>query len=337
MAKTLAALQRALDARQEIDQGMLRYVLDQSRDCIKILSAEGLVQYINSEGQCALSVSDISKVVGKYWPDLWPADSQPLIEEALLAADKSSGTIIEAWRPDQKGEKRWWQISVSPLRESAGNLVGILTISRDITEHVRSREIERTMALEMKHRLRNAYTVASAIVTQSARGDPQQRDFAESVTARLADVAMSQARLLDAGHKSWVLAELIKTLVEAHGDNAAGIKFTGPVHASVNGHEAMLVALVLGELTNNSLKYGALRAGRMVHLTWTHSGGLKLRWREALMEPLRGPLGARDQGSGYSLMSRMAKSQRASFQFGIIDHELHVELALAAAQKEAES
>lgn len=227
MAEILMALRRSLSAGRKIDQNMLRYVLDQSRDCIKILTAEGRVEYVNSEGQCALHIGDISKVLGSYWPDLWPEESRPVIEEALLTADKSNGTTLEAWRPNERGEPRWWQISVSPLCEESGETVGILTMSRDVTEHVRSREIERTMALEMKHRLRNAYTVASAIVSQSARGDEQQRAFAETVTARLADVALSQARLLEAGQKSWILADLIRTLVEAHGDHADGIRYKG--------------------------------------------------------------------------------------------------------------
>jgi PAS domain S-box-containing protein len=329
MANTLAALRRSLSAAHKIDQDMLRYVLDQSRDCIKILSAEGRVEYINSEGQCALKLKDVSTILGSYWPDLWPAESRPIIEEALSAAATHQGTTLEAWRPDEHDDKRWWQISVSPLLEATGELVGVLTMSRDITDHVRSREIERTMALEMRHRLRNAYTVASAIVSQSARGNFHQKAFAETVTARLADVALSQVRLLEAGQKSWTVAELIRTLVEAHGDGAGGIKFTGPAHATIDGHEAMLVALVIGELTNNSLKYGALRAGKIVHLTWTSGSALKLRWREPLAAPLTGPLGARDHGSGYSLMSRMARSQKAKFEFEASDLELKASLTLA--------
>lgn len=328
MGGKLAALRRSLDASTKIDQAMLRYVLDQSRDCIKILSPNGRVEYINSEGQCALNISDFSKVCGAHWPDLWPDESRPIIEEALLAAGKADGTTFEAWRPDQHGEARWWQISVSPLLEPTGELIGILTISRDVTEHVRTREAERTMALEMKHRLRNAYTVASAIVTQSARGDDVQKSFAETVTARLADVALSQARLLEAGGKRWSVAELIHTLVEAHGDGAGGIKYTGTAEATVDGHEAMLVALVVGELTNNSLKYGALKAGKPLHLSWTNGNGLTLRWRERLQTPLVGPLGARNRGSGYSLMTRMARSQRATFDFEADDRELRATLII---------
>lgn len=332
MADKLVALRRSLDAMGTIDQRMLRYVLDQSRDCIKILSPAGCIEYINSEGQCALHVTNLGAVLGRSWSNLWPEPSRPVIERALEDARCKQGSTFEAWRPGRDGEPVWWQISVSPLQEKTGELVGILTISRDVTDLVRLRESERTLALEMKHRLRNAYMVASAIVTQSARGDPTQRDFADTVTARLANVALSQTRLLEAGQQSWTLIDLVQTLVQAHGEGASGVRYTGAASVTVDGHEAMLVALVLGELTNNSLKYGALLIGQPVKVSWSIQEGeaLVIRWCEPLAKPLDFPLGARDLGSGYSLMARMARSQKAIFEFEASAAELIATLTLRA-------
>lgn len=330
MADKLVALRRSLDAVGAIDQRMLRYVLDQSRDCIKILNPAGLIEYINSEGQCALHLTNLGIVLGRSWTALWPKESRPAVQGALDEAKSSQGSTFEAWRPGTDGEKVWWQISVSPLRESSGELVGILTISRDVTDLVRLRDGERTLALEMKHRLRNAYTVASAIVTQSARGNETQREFADTVTARLADVALSQTRLLEAGEKSWTLSDLVRTLVKAHGEGAAGVCFTGAAGTAVDRHEAMLIALVLGELTNNSLKYGALTVGKPVKVAWStqKADALVIRWREPLAKPLDVPLGARNLGSGYSLMARMARSQKALFEFEADHAELRATLTL---------
>lgn len=329
MSKKRVALRRSLVEAVKIDQNMLRYVLDQSRDCIKILSPAGHVEYINSEGRCVLEITDFSSVCGKRWPDLWPEESRPTIEQALSNAQNGECSEIEAWRPDRRGETRWWQISVSPLLETSSDLAGILIISRDVTGAVKLREAEQTLTLEMRHRLRNAYTVASAIVMQSARGNAASRDFAETVCARLADVALSQTRLLEAGRKSWALADLVHTLVEAHGDGASGIRYAGNADASVDGHEAMLIALVVGELMNNSLKYGALKLRKAVSLSWTLDGdALGVHWREPVPKSVGHTMQARDAGSGYSLMERMARSQRAMFDYAVSDRELNVRLKL---------
>lgn len=327
---TSVANRRSLSEAVKIDQGMLRYVLDQSRDCIKILGPEGSVDYINSEGRCALELENVEATLGKPWPELWPEHARPQVEEALRKAQAGESSQIEAYRPSRSHESRWWQASVSPLMEEDSELAGVLVISRDITDLVQLRESERTLLLEMRHRLRNAYTIASAVVMQSATAERSAQPFADTVAARLADVALSQTRLLEAGAKSWALNELIATLVEAHGEGANAIRYAGTAEATVDGHEAMLIALVVGELINNSLKYGSLRKGKSVSLSWSNQDGqLALLWRESLPSPPRGQLGPRDPGSGYAMMARMARAQRAQFEHAIRERELQVSLKLA--------
>lgn len=329
MTDNIAVMRHSLSEAVKIDHGMLRYVLDQSRDCIKILGPGGEINYINSEGRCALAISDYSKVCGRPWRTLWPEESRPIIDQAIARAQAGESSEIEAPRIDSKGETKWWRVGVSPLLERNDELAGILTISRDVTDHILVRESEQTMAMELRHRLRNAYTVASAILMQSARGDTLAQPFAEKVASRLADVAISQTRLLEAGQKNWALSELIGTLVAAHGDGALGIRYAGDAHASVDGRKAMLISLVVGELTNNSLKYGALRQNRPIALSWTiDSGRLVLLWREPLAEDAGNAFEPRNAGSGYSLMKRMAQAQRASFDHKIANNELLVSLEL---------
>lgn len=329
MSDNQSALRQSLRGLR-IDRDMLRYVLDQSRDCIKILGPHGHIEYINSEGRCALHVSNYSAMLGRHWPELWPEESRPTIEKALVDALRGESSEVEAHRPDPRGETTWWRISVSPLLEEDGELTGILTLSRDISSHVQLREAEQTLALELRHRLRNAYTIASAIVMQSASA-PDNKAFAETVCSRLADVALSQTRLLEAGHKRWALSELVHTLVSAHGAGATGIRYAGNADATVDGQEALLIALVLGELTNNSVKYGALRRRKPVSLSWVlDDGRLTLHWREPVPLADGNGLEARDEGSGYSLMQRMARSQKARFSAAVEKGLLLVTLTVGA-------
>jgi PAS domain S-box-containing protein len=323
------ALQRSLSGAASIDQSMLRYVLDQSRDCIKILGPGGEVQYINSHGRCAFEIEDFAAIEGKPWTELWPPESREVVTRAPKDAQAGQSSEIEALRPDARGEERWWRTSVSPLLEGDGELVGILIISRDITSHVALRNSERTLALEMRHRLRNAYAVASAIVMQSARGDRDRVKFAELVCARLANVALSQTQLLDAANRTWALSDLVRTLIAAHGEGAMKIRYAGDVQATLDGHAAMVVALVIGELTNNSLKYGALRDGRSVSLmAAVDDSTVTIRWQERTNSSAGARLAARDEGSGYSMMERMARAQRATFEHELKDGCLFVTLRL---------
>ena len=98
---------------------------------------------------------------------------------------------FEAFCPTAKGEPRWWDVTVSPLRDEHGELRGLISISRDVSADVRARELRETTAAEMKHRLRNAYALTSAIVTDE-RARPRR-------ASRL------RARDRRAGSSNWAL------------------------------------------------------------------------------------------------------------------------------------
>lgn len=98
MSEISTALRRSLSESIKIDQGMLRYVLDQSRDCIKILDDGGRVTYINSEGGCALHIDDVDAVYGKPWTNLWPDESKAVIESVVAKARAGESSEFEACR-----------------------------------------------------------------------------------------------------------------------------------------------------------------------------------------------------------------------------------------------
>ena len=92
------------------------------------------------------------------------------------------------------------------------------------------------------------------------------------------------------------------------------------------GEQAVrLLALVLGELATNSLKYGALRERQTVSIVAEIDDGvLKLEWREPLAAALAGP--SPSEGSGFRLMERMARAHRGSFKVTGSDGELVAQL-----------
>lgn len=63
-----------------------RTVLESSPDCIKILDAEGRIQFMNINGQCAMEIDDFTKIKNKYWWQMWGDESRQMLEDAVIKA-----------------------------------------------------------------------------------------------------------------------------------------------------------------------------------------------------------------------------------------------------------
>ncbi|MEO8137601.1 MAG: PAS domain-containing protein, partial [Betaproteobacteria bacterium] len=197
-------------------------MLDQSTDCVKILSPEGRVEYINQNGRCTMEIDDFAAVSGQSWPDFWPAESRGPIEDAIRAAREGRGSRFEAFCPTIKGTPKWWDVSVSPIddRSDFQNPAGghgvfaIVAISRDITERRQHAESVQTISQEMRHRLRNAYAIAGAITLASAREAPASQPFAADLAQRFTALSIAQSHLID-GSGGDTLEALLALLADA--------------------------------------------------------------------------------------------------------------------------
>ena len=308
--------------------GMLAAVLDQSADCIKVIGPDGTLDFMNRNGRCAMGIDDFNMVAGKSWWELWPAESQHLIRNAIAEARDQGSARFEAFCPTAKGEPRWWDVTVSPLRDEQGELRGLISISRDVSADVRARELRDTTAAEMKHRLRNAYALTGAIVMMSARGRDEHREFAREITQRLEQLGIAQALLLDASALGTpTLDLLVRRLTGPFCSDPAMLDIDPLPAVTLTEDQVRTLALVLGEFSTNSNKYGALGHGGKISISAALEGDrLTLRWSERSDRPADAT--PRDGSSGLSLIRRALTVQRGSLDvsFGADGIDLTVEL-----------
>jgi PAS domain S-box-containing protein len=306
---------------------MLAAILDQSTDCIKVIGPEGRLDFMNRNGRCAMGIDDFDSVAGKNWWDLWPAESRDIVRNSIATARDEGSARFEAFCPTAKGEPRWWDVSVSPLRDAQGELRGLISISRDVSNDVRAREIFQTAAAEMKHRLRNAYALTSAIVMMSARGDERNRAFAQQVTRRFEQLGIAQALLLDASVLGTpTLTLLVERLTTPFCSDPEMIEASGLPAVTLNEEQVRTLALVLGEFSTNSNKYGALgHGGKIIVSGEVRAGTLTLHWRERSDQPVAD--GPRDGSSGLGLIRRALAAQGGSLDAGF--HADGVDLTVA--------
>jgi PAS domain S-box-containing protein len=175
-------------------------------------------------------------------------------------------------------------LTVSPVRNAEGKIIGASKIARDITERKRSEEQIGILARDAEHRTKNVLATVQAAVnlSQSKTVDGLKR----AIQGRIQALANVHAQFVES---RWNGAELSSLAVQElapylHG-NEARVSIDGP-QLLLEPNTAQIVAIALHELATNAAKYGALSVvkGRVevkwtlaandrLIVTWTEKGG----------------------------------------------------------------
>ena len=214
-------------------------------------------------------------------------EAQPFIRDAIAKARNGKNSRFEAFCPTAKGDPKWWDVSVAPLRDEAGELKGLISVSRDISADIVARQLRETTAAEMKHRLQNAYALTSAIVMATARGVPEREAFALEIVERLQRLGIAQSLLLDGDALGTATLDiLVRRLTEPFCGDAASLTIGALPEIALDEARIRTLALVLGEFSTNSNKYGALGHGGRIAIDGVVENGGLAPWSETTNLPV---------------------------------------------------
>lgn len=196
-------------------------------------------------------------------------------------------------------------LTISPIRDHGGQVIGASKILRDITERKRADERIAMLAREAEHRTNNLIAAVQSIVRSSHAERPE--DLKQVIKGRLQ--ALSNAQALFARTR-WGDVDILTLAREELAPyltyDRPRVTLKGP-HIAVAPQAAQAIAVILHELTTNAAKYGALSAADgHVEITLARIGEhvLVLRWIETGGPPTNPP---RRQGYGTEVMQGLAK------------------------------
>ena len=154
-------------------------------------------------------------------------------------------------------------LTVSPIKNAHGEIVGASKIARDISAAKESERRIRLLMREVNHRVKNQFAVILSMVRETSKRSSDPREFEELIRARI--MALSRSHDL---------------LVTSEWAGEEQILLSGPL-LTLQSNAVQNLGMAFHELGTNSSKYGALGSedGR-VEITWTiepgaqDSGGL---------------------------------------------------------------
>lgn len=160
-------------------------LLDQSLDCIKVIGLDGTIQYINRNGVCAMELESAQAILGLRWTEVWPIHTRLLVNQSLADAEAGKDVRFEAFCPTAKGSPRWWEVSVSQMSSPDGQLLGYLSISRDITPARAAQNASDVAAADLAIRLTESHALFSRILSELALENPQLEQLVESAKRQI--------------------------------------------------------------------------------------------------------------------------------------------------------
>jgi PAS domain S-box-containing protein len=304
----------------------LASIVESSDDAIVSKNLDGVITSWNKGAERVFGYS-AEEAIGQPITIVIPQDRQD--EERTILTRIRRGERIdhfETVRQRKHGGLIVISLTVSPVKDAAGRIVGASKIARDITEQKRSQDQIATLAREAEHRSKNLFANVQATVKFSQSDTPA--GLKHAIEGRIRALANVHSLFVET---RWTGAELSKVATQ----ELAPYFSTGERHVLVEGPQVFLpanvaqaIAVILHELATNAAKYGALSVPTgQIELKWSHDadGRLLLRWREmdgpAVQTPTR-------QGFGKRIIEQMIRQLKGETRFDWRTEGLVCEIAL---------
>jgi PAS domain S-box-containing protein len=291
---------------EEIAQ-RLAAIVESSDDAIASKDLNGIVVTWNKGAERIFGYA-AEEIIGKPISILFPSDRQN--EEHLILDRIRRGERIDHYdtvRVRKDGSLVDISLTVSPIRDGQGRVIGASKIARDVTERKRQEAFIALLGREVDHRAKNLLAIVQATVTLTEGDTPEEVKAA--IGGRIQALAnahnlLARSRWEGASLESLVQQEL--ALYCSEGDSRAVISGSSQ---TVGPKAAQSIAIVLHELATNAAKYGALSVptGRL-NIEWSVKAdkGLAIRWIESGVSELTPPT---HEGFGTRIIKKMIENQ----------------------------
>lgn len=129
----------------------IRTILETEPECIKQLSTKGELIYMNPAGLAMIEAENLEMVKGHSILGLILPEHQKAFKELNSKVFKGQSGRLEFEIKGLKGTKRWLETHAVPFKDTDGNIISLLGITRDVTH----RKLAETALIKSEQYLEN--------------------------------------------------------------------------------------------------------------------------------------------------------------------------------------
>lgn len=293
------------------DEPYWRRLADALPQIVWISDTAGETRFFNARWY-ELTGATPESSLGQGWLDCFHPDEQAAIGASWRASLANGSPYEIEYRLRQRDGSWRWQLGRGvPVRHDDGSIAYWVGTCTDI-EAMKAAEAQRGLiANELSHRIRNIFAVIAALVSLSARSEPDAAGFSRRLQRRIGALATAHDYVRPSGDSpptAPALHGLLNGLL-------APYQIEGDSRAVVSGDDldvgptaATALALIVHELATNAVKHGALGSddGRVAVEIHTDPERVRLVWREAGGPHLAGAPGSIGFGTQLSRQAMAA-------------------------------
>ncbi|MFT3975439.1 MAG: PAS domain S-box protein [Amaricoccus sp.] len=265
-------------AGEAVDRARLAAIVASSHDAIVSKTLEGRITSWNSSAERIFGYS-AQEMLGESILRIIPPEFHD--EEQSILDRLRRGERVEHFdtvRIARDGRRVDISLTISPLRDATGTVVGASKIARDVTARKRTERLQAKLFDELTHRVNNALATMQSIAMLSLSGSVEPARFVASFTGRLRALGVAHDLLVRSRLQGADLRELVQAITEP--DTGPDIAQQAAVR--VSGEDVVLdprlvvpLALALNELAMGG-------AGSETDVRWRLrcDAALELEWQE---------------------------------------------------------
>lgn len=272
---------------------LVRLIGDSTPDLIYAKDRQSRILYANKSAAKVIGLP-LDELIGTSDLDFAsPAEAARILENDRRVLDHGELIDVDEVFTGPDGDTRHFRSVKSPLRDSDGEIIGLVGVTSDVTARRQAEERERLLAREVDHRAKNLLAVVQSIVQLTRSDDPAS--FTRSISGRIQALARAHSLLAAARWEGADLQQLVAEELAPYSGRGAKCLIGDSPNIRLRPEAAQALALVIHELATNAAKYGSLSvAGGEVAIGWSVAGTgaegrLVFDWQERGGPPVSAP------------------------------------------------
>ncbi|RUZ29867.1 MULTISPECIES: PAS domain S-box protein [unclassified Mesorhizobium] len=300
----------------------LSAIVESSFDAIVSKDLNGVIRSWNSAAQRLFGYT-ADEAIGRSVTMLIPDDH--LDEEPRILERIRKGEQVETYetiRRRKDGSLVPVSLTISPVRNAVGQIVGASKIARDISVAKENEYRIRMLMREVNHRVKNQYSVIISMIRETSKRSSTPAQFERQVRERIMALSLSHDLLVSGDWKGATIFELLLAQAKPFG-NEERISMSGP-SLTLSPNAVQYLGIAFHELATNSAKYGVLSAAvGTITVQWKVTGLVGQKQFQLIWKERDGPEVQTIGHGGFGSVVLRRVAPAAVSGTGVLEHDSH--------------